>query len=166
MAVTRKRKAEAEDKSAQSNSGENKSSKKAKKELKTDESKQNPEPEVDKKHEEKKDEQTSDTITINRAPVLELWSACLTQSRYPDLPWSTCLSVGGAISTLCAISKGRAIGAIDKPDEETAEKRRQERESKTNTDEVDVMHFNIKLEKGVALVGSKPKESERVCTEA
>jgi hypothetical protein len=58
--------------------------------------------------------ESDDGIMINRAPVLELWAATVTSFLYPKISWDTSLSAGGAISTLCAISKGRAIGAIEK----------------------------------------------------
>src|SRR5436309_2354988 len=35
------------------------------------------------------DEKPQSTILINRAPVLDLWAACVTHFVYPSLPWST-----------------------------------------------------------------------------
>jgi hypothetical protein len=55
-------------------------------------------------------------IVINRAPVLELWGACVASFLHPELPWNACLNVGSSISTLTAISKGRSIGTIVPPD--------------------------------------------------
>ena len=42
-------------------------------------------------------EDDGESITINRAPVLELWASCVAQFLHPSLSWDTCLSVGGAI---------------------------------------------------------------------
>lgn len=102
----------------------------------------------------------SRTVKINRAPVLELWAASVTSFLHPELPWETCLSIGGAISTLCAISKGRAIGSIDKPDEKSVEqKRAKRRKTVEQLDEIEVMHFNLPIKDNTALVGGKPKKA-------
>ena len=98
-----------------------------------------------------------DDILINRAPVLELWAASVTHFQYPKLPWETCLSAGSAISTICAVSKGRAIGKIDPPDEQKRKERR-EQAGKDDLDEIEVMGFHLKLTEGQALVGEKPKK--------
>lgn len=106
--------------------------------------------------------EAEDSILINRAPVLELWAASVTSFLYPKIPWETSLSAGSAISTLCAISKGRAIGTIEKPDPGAAEKKREERRQRSESDELDeleVMGFHLKLEEGQALVGDKPKKT-------
>ena len=106
--------------------------------------------------------ESGDAIIINRAPVLELWAGCVAHFLYPSVSWATCLSVGGAISTITAISKGRSIGKIDKPGPGEAEKKRKERkekEQKDGMDEIEVMSFNIKLdEDGQAIVGGKSKK--------
>ncbi|KAF2168808.1 hypothetical protein M409DRAFT_52814 [Zasmidium cellare ATCC 36951] len=101
----------------------------------------------------------NEAITINRAPVLELWASCVAHSIYPSLEWSTCLSIGGAISTITAISKGRSIGTIEKPDPGKAqEKREKRREEQAELGEVEVMGFHLKLKDGAAVVGDKPKK--------
>ncbi|KAF2485792.1 hypothetical protein BDY17DRAFT_111666 [Neohortaea acidophila] len=108
------------------------------------------------------EDNASDSVTINRAPVLELWASCVTQFLYPSLSWSTCLSAGGAISTITAIAKGRSIGKIDKPDPEEAEKRKQARQDKAEKeelDEIEPMSFKLSLDnEGHAMVGGKPKK--------
>lgn len=114
-----------------------------------------------KKHEPESND-AEDSILINRAPVLELWSACVTSFLYPKIAWETSLSAGSAISTLCAISKGRAIGTIEKPDPAAAEKKREERKKRSEDDQLDeleVMGFHLKLKEGQALVGDKPKKA-------
>lgn len=107
-------------------------------------------------------EDVGDSITINRAPVLELWGSCVTQFLYPALSWSTCLSAGGAISTITAISKGRSIGRIDKPDPGEAQKKKEERKKKAekeNLEELETMSFKLSLDNGGnAMVGGKPKK--------
>jgi hypothetical protein len=107
-----------------------------------------------------KDDTNGNTITINRAPVLELWASCVAHLTYPSLPWPTCLSIGAAISTITAISKGRSIGKIQKPDPgEAAAKKRKPEQSKANLDEVDVMGFTLHVDgDGQAMVGDKPKK--------
>ncbi|KAF2274425.1 uncharacterized protein EI97DRAFT_468864 [Westerdykella ornata] len=96
-------------------------------------------------------------VRINRAPVLQLWSACVTNFRYPHLPWETCLSVGSAISTICALAKGRSIGTIAERDEseEKQRKREEAKERSKDLEVIEVMHFKLKLKDGLALVGSE-----------
>ena len=106
---------------------------------------------------------SSDSIVINRAPVLELWASCVTQFLHPNVPWESCVSAGGAISTITAISKGRSIGTIDKPDPGEAEEKRQKRKEKAEKEklaELDVMNFHLSLDKtGQAMVGGKAKKA-------
>jgi len=99
------------------------------------------------------------TIIINRAPVLQLWSACVTHFLYPELPWSTCISAGSAISSICAVAKGRSIGAVSERDDSEAaqQKREQAKKAKKEFDEVQVMQFHLKLKDGLAIVGSEKK---------
>lgn len=100
-----------------------------------------------------------ESITINRAPVLELWGSCVAHCLYPKLDWTTCLSIGGAISTITAISKGRSIGAMEMPDPGEAQAKREKRlEEQAELDEVEVMGFYLKLKDGAAMVGDKPKK--------
>ncbi|KAF2014003.1 hypothetical protein BU24DRAFT_250664 [Aaosphaeria arxii CBS 175.79] len=58
------------------------------------------------------EEGDSKPIIINRAPVLQLWSASVINSTYPGLSWETCLSVGSAVSSICAVAKGRSVGKM------------------------------------------------------
>jgi len=107
---------------------------------------------------ESKSDESEDEILINRAPVLELWAATVASFLYPEASWETCLSAGSAISTLCAISKGRAIGTIDKKDPATAEKKKK-RPKSDGLDELEIMGFHLKLKDGHVLVGDKPKKA-------
>ncbi|KAK4615711.1 hypothetical protein CLAFUW4_10457 [Fulvia fulva] len=115
--------------------------------------------EDDVNDESKDGDNASDSITINRAPVLELWSSCVAQFLHPSLPWSTALSVGSAISTITAISKGRSIGTIDKPDaSESSEKCEKRTQAQADLGEIDVVSFHLKIKDGSAVVGDKPKK--------
>ena len=109
------------------------------------------------------DGDNSESIVINRAPVLELWASCVAHFLHPNVSWETCLSAGGAVSTITAISKGRSIGTVDKPDAGAAEEKRQRRKEKAEKeglDELEVMSFKLKLDKnGQAIVGDKPKKA-------
>ena len=103
----------------------------------------------------------AEVITINRAPVLELWASCVAHFVYPDLPWVSCLSVGGAIASITAIAKGHSIGTMEKPEPSEAEESRRkcnEKAENDQLDEVDVMGFHLKLKDGQAMVGEKPKK--------
>jgi len=104
------------------------------------------------------DELPRDTsIIINRAPVLQLWAASVTHFLHRALPWSTCLSAGSAISTICAVAKGRSIGTINesKGNDEKKKKKLEAKEEQKDYDVLDVMHFKLKLKDGLALVGSE-----------
>ncbi|KIW64007.1 hypothetical protein PV04_08967 [Phialophora macrospora] len=105
----------------------------------------------------------SKPVIINRAPVLQLWAACVAQKLYPKLSWATHLSIGSAISTLCAISKGRAIGAIDQaaddPEKKAEKEKRKRSAQKSADDEVDVMSFKLLLKDGNAIVSGKPQKA-------
>ncbi|EXJ84846.1 hypothetical protein A1O3_05520 [Capronia epimyces CBS 606.96] len=107
-------------------------------------------------------------IIINRAPVLQLWAACVAQRLHPDLSWPTCLAIGSAISTLCAISKGRAIGTIEPADPADGEaKKRKEAQKarahdKAGADrevEIEVMGFRLLVDVAneTVLVQGKPR---------
>jgi hypothetical protein len=95
---------------------------------------------------------SNNEITINRAPVLALWSASVTYFLHPSLEWSTCLSAGKAISAICAVSKGRSIGTISEPDADDTKKKEKK---KIEADELEVMHFKLKLKDGVVFFGGK-----------
>lgn len=98
---------------------------------------------------------TSDPkIIINRAPVLHLWSACVAHAVDPNLPWSTCLSAGSAVSTICAVAKGRSIGTVpEKSEEKTSQRKKKDQIG----EDVQVMQFHLKLKDGLAVVGSEGK---------
>lgn len=105
---------------------------------------------------------SSDVIVINRAPVLELWASCVARTVYPSVSWETCLSAGGAISTITAISKGRSIGTMEKPDpgeEQEKREKRKEQADKEELEELEVMSFHLRLKDGQAMVGDKPKKA-------
>ncbi|KAH7092595.1 hypothetical protein FB567DRAFT_241194 [Paraphoma chrysanthemicola] len=97
-------------------------------------------------------------IVINRAPVLQLWSACVTHFVYPDLSWETCLSAGSAISSICAIAKGRSIGSIPERDDGDGEEGKKKKgKDVEGVEKVKVMQFNLKLQDGLVIVGTDAK---------
>jgi hypothetical protein len=100
----------------------------------------------------------NEKVMINRAPVLQLWSACVAQLVYPKLSWETCLSIGSAISTICAVSKGRSIGAI--PEHDDSEKGKKRSQKMEELDVIKVMQFKIPLKRGLALVGAQQKNGK------
>ncbi|TPX65396.1 hypothetical protein SpCBS45565_g05198 [Spizellomyces sp. 'palustris'] len=51
-------------------------------------------------------------IIINRAPVLCLWAASVADRE--GWEWKTCLSIGKAITTMFAQSKGKSLGIFEK----------------------------------------------------
>lgn len=98
-------------------------------------------------------------IIINRSPVLQLWAATVANFLHPDESWNTCLSIGGSIATLCAISKGRAIGKVEPKDDsaEAHDKRKQRKQKDENFREIEVMGFTMQVMDDVVIVGGKPK---------
>lgn len=94
-------------------------------------------------------------ILINRSPVLQLWGASVAQSTHPELSWTTCLSIGDSIATLCAVSKGRAIGKVAPKDDTSAAE--QEDDTPTDSDHLQVMGFPMDIQDGVVVVNGKPK---------
>jgi hypothetical protein len=103
-----------------------------------------------------------DPVIINRAPVLHLWGACVTQFLYPKLEWSTCLSAGNAISAICAVAKGRAIGAIDEPEDTEGHRKKKEEQKKkaSELDELEVMQFKLKQKDGKIVFSGKPQSND------
>ncbi|KAJ9613223.1 hypothetical protein H2200_003165 [Cladophialophora chaetospira] len=103
----------------------------------------------------------SKPVIINRAPVLQLWAACISQKLYPKLSWDTHLSIGSAISALCAVSKGRAIGKIDQadPDKKAKKDKKKRAAEQAAEDEVEVMGFRLLLKDGSAIVSGKPQKA-------
>jgi hypothetical protein len=79
---------------------------------------------------------------------------------YPQLSWSTCVSAGSAIGTICAVAKGRSIGTVPEKDPAKDEKKRKVKKDAEDLDEVEVMHFRLKLKDGLALVGSGDKKGK------
>lgn len=94
-------------------------------------------------------------IMINRSPVLQLWGAVVAQFVHPTESWELCLSIGGSIATLCAVSKGRAIGKIA-PSSESADKGRGAKTGK-EARSLDVMGFPMQVRNNVVHVDGKPK---------
>jgi hypothetical protein len=99
-------------------------------------------------------------IVINRAPVLELWSACVAQLLHPDLSWNACLAIGGSIATITAISKGRSIGTVAPKDSDGDGSKKTPKEKGANVKEVKVMGFPMEVRGDAVIVKGKPKEGK------
>lgn len=100
------------------------------------------------------------TITINRAPVLTLWAASVCQVIHPQLQWDTCLSAGQAVATICAVSKGRAIGMIGEPSDDPEaqdEKKRKEKDKTKDLERIKVFSFSLPIKDGLVQLSAKPK---------
>lgn len=111
----------------------------------------------DKPDESESESETKDIIFINRAPVLDLWASCVTRFMYPDLEWKTCLSAGSAISALCAVAKGKAIGTVGDRSEASKDDSKQKKEG-DDTENISVMSFNLQVRDGLVLVGGNRKK--------
>jgi len=96
-------------------------------------------------------------VLINRAPVLELWGACVASFTHPDLSWSACVSIGSSISTITAISKGRAIGTIARPETEKKDKKSKNKEREAVEPTLHVMGFPMTLKGDAVVVKGSPK---------
>lgn len=104
-----------------------------------------------------------ESIQINRSPVLQLWASVVAAFLHPDETWDTCLSVGSSISTLCAISKGKAIGQIEpkeKSAEEQRKKKQRSKEAKKDSYELEVMGFSLHIKSGAVVLDGKAKPAK------
>jgi hypothetical protein len=103
----------------------------------------------------------TDSITINRSPGLQLWSACVAHFLHPELSWEACINIGSAIATLCAVSKGKAIGMIESPADQDPEVARKKEEKKAKAKEgarkVDVMGFNLPMKSDAVVISGSEK---------
>lgn len=102
-------------------------------------------------------------IIINRAPVLELWGACVAQFLHPDFSWNLCLSIGSSISTITAISKGRSIGTsapLDEAKNDASNDQNKKKEDGLTT--VKVMGFPMTIKDDSVVVKGKPKTTREV----
>jgi hypothetical protein len=98
-------------------------------------------------------------IVINRAPVLELWSACVAHFLHPDLSWAACLAIGTSIATMTAIAKGRSIGTMGPSDPAATRKEGSEKRG-TGGGVVRVMGFPMEVMGDAVVVKGKPKEGK------
>lgn len=125
-----------------------------------------PPPSDTKKPKGEDTEASKNAIIINRAPVLQLWSATVAQATHRDLSWSTCLSIGAAISALCAVSKGRAIGMIEPPSDQDGESKSKEKKTAAQRRTVSVMSFTLPIKDELAVIGGKPKPANEGALES
>lgn len=96
------------------------------------------------------------TVVINRSPVLQLWAATVAQKLHPELSWSTSLSAGSAIATLCAISKGKSVGVIESKENDAKQAKKKNAED-NKFEKLDVMHFSLNTKNALVYVGTDPK---------
>jgi hypothetical protein len=101
----------------------------------------------------------SEPIIINRAPVLQLWGSLVAKFVHPDLPWTACLSIGNAISALCAVSKGRSIGLIE-PADDTKKGKKSRQKQFDDTRIVKVMGFSLPVKGDAVILGGQPTPLE------
>lgn len=101
-------------------------------------------------------------IIINRAPVLELWGACVAHFLHPDFSWNLCLSIGSSVSTITAISKGRSIGKIAPPDGLKDDASKNQNKKEGNLPIVRVMGFPMNIKDDSVIVKGKPKTTREV----
>lgn len=99
-------------------------------------------------------------IIINRAPVLELWGACVAHFLHPDFSWNLCLSIGSSVSTITAISKGRSIGKIAPPEDDDSKNQTKKKEDDLPT--VKIMGFPMTIKDDSVIVKGKPKTTREV----
>lgn len=72
--------------------------------------------------------------------------------------WEICLNVGAAVSALCAVSKGKALGMIGKGDKEKdGDEGKGAKKSEEGLRHVQVMGFDLPLKDGVVRLSGKPK---------
>lgn len=101
-------------------------------------------------------------ILINRAPVLELWGACVAHFIHPELSWNLCLSIGSSIATITAISKGRSIGTIAPPDQSKKDATGNQNKKKGDLPTITVMGFPVTIKDDSVMVKGKPKTTREV----
>jgi len=87
---------------------------------------------------------------------LQLWGSVVAKFVHPDLPWVACLSIGNAISSLCAVSKGRSIGLIKPADDTKKDKKTRQRQF-DDARIVKVMGFSLPIKGDAVILGGKPK---------
>lgn len=106
--------------------------------------------------------------SFNFRSCFSLW----TNSTLPSLSFAhirselfieLCLSAGSAISTICAVAKGQAIGTNAERDDSNENQQQRDKAKKKykELDVIEVMHSKLKLEDGLALVGSETKRKLR-----
>lgn len=63
------------------------------------------------------------------------------------------------MSSICAIAKGRSIGTLPEKDNSASKQEKRERAEKEqkDLDEIEIMHFKLKIKDGLAVVGGDEK---------
>lgn len=101
-------------------------------------------------------------IFISRAPVLELWGACVAHFTHPDFSWDLCLSIGSSIASVPAVSQGRSIGTIQKlgkAKEDSGGSHQTRKAEDEGLTTVQVMGCPMTIQDDLVVVKGKPKST-------
>ncbi|THY89431.1 hypothetical protein D6C95_06825 [Aureobasidium pullulans] len=96
-------------------------------------------------------------LNIDNASFLEVWTSVVTQFLHPDLSWTTCLSVGNAIVTICTASDEYHHDPAqdnDHPSKGAAK------------NELEVMGFRLRLKCRLAVVDNQKRPADEVALES
>ena len=96
-------------------------------------------------------------LNIDNASFLEVWTSVVTQFLHPDLSWTTCLSVGNAIVTICTASDEYHHDPAqdnDHPSKGAAK------------NELEVMGFRLRLKHHLAVVDNQNRPADEAALES
>ncbi|THY49070.1 hypothetical protein D6C97_07454 [Aureobasidium pullulans] len=96
-------------------------------------------------------------LNIDNASFLEVWTSVVTQFLHPDLSWTTCLSVGNAIVTICTASDEYHHDPAqdnDHPSKGAAK------------NELEVMGFRLRLKCHLAVVDNQNRSADGAALES
>ncbi|THY93851.1 hypothetical protein D6C92_05167 [Aureobasidium pullulans] len=96
-------------------------------------------------------------LNIDNASFLEVWTSVVTQFLHPDLSWTTCLSVGNAIVTICTASDEYHHDPAqdnDHPSKGAAK------------NELEVMGFRLRLKCRLAVVDNQNRPADGAALES
>ncbi|THY36441.1 hypothetical protein D6D01_00422 [Aureobasidium pullulans] len=90
-------------------------------------------------------------LNINNASFLEVWTSVVTQFLHPNLSWTTCLSVGNAIVTICTASDGYHHDPAEDNDHPS---------KSAAKNELEVMGFRLRLKYRLAVVDNQKRPAD------
>ncbi|THY04452.1 hypothetical protein D6D03_03617 [Aureobasidium pullulans] len=97
------------------------------------------------------------TIHETAQPMPNFWTSVVTQFLHPDLSWTTCLSVGNAIVTICTASDEHHHDPAqdnDRPSKSAAK------------NELEVMGFRLGLKHHLAVVDNQKRPADEAALES